>query len=270
VISNSASLIVEPIRAFQDNYIWLLTRPGSSRAAVVDPGDAEPVLEMLSARDLVLESILLTHHHRDHTGGIPELLERFPALVYGPASGRTPSIQERLSEGDQVRILDCQFRILEVPGHTLDHIAWFAASQPEAGVAKPLLFCGDTLFAGGCGRLFEGTAEIMHASLAKLARLPGETLVYCAHEYTLSNLRFALAADAGNRDLQQRFERDLDTFSREGITLPSTIVTELRTNPFLRCHTEGLRRNAEEFASAPLSSEVEVFAAVRRWKDDFR
>jgi hydroxyacylglutathione hydrolase len=263
-------LSIEPIRAFQDNYIWLLTRPGSNRASVVDPGDAAPVLELLNARGLSLDSILLTHHHADHTGGLPELLERFPAPVYGPASGRVQGITHPLKEGDQLTVLGCGFRILEVPGHTLDHIAWFGAAQPDAGIPKPLLFCGDTLFAAGCGRLFEGSAETMYASLQKLASLPGETLVYCAHEYTLSNLRFAMAAEPDNAELRERLKQDTDTYERTGITLPSTIVTELRTNPFLRCHTEGLRKNAAQHASAQPQNTIEVFAAVRRWKDGFR
>lgn len=264
------SLNIEALRAFQDNYIWLLTRPGSALACVVDPGDAAPVQAVLQERQLTLDSILLTHHHADHTGGVADLLKDSPAQVYGPAESRIQNISHALRAGDDIRVLGCQFTVMEVPGHTLDHIAFFAPAQPQAGLRTPLLFCGDTLFAAGCGRLFEGTAEVMYASLQSLARLPRETLIYCAHEYTMANLRFARAAEPDNQDLAERQVTDEQRLEEARITLPSSIDVELRTNPFLRCHNHDLQKRLARQTSDPLHSEVDVFAALRRWKDEFR
>jgi hydroxyacylglutathione hydrolase len=267
---NATLLEIEPLRAFQDNYIWMLTRVDSDKVCVVDPGDAAPVTTALQQRGLQLDSILLTHHHADHTGGVDELLKRYNPQIYGPARSRIQGISTPVQHGSKLIVLGCTFEVLEVPGHTLDHIAYFAAEQADAGVPSPLLFCGDTLFAAGCGRLFEGTAEQMFTSLQKLAKLPANTLVYCAHEYTLANIRFAETAEPENSAVKERQKADTRRLAEEQITLPSTIDMELRTNPFLRCHIEGLRKNAAPFMSRPHPDEIEVFAAVRRWKDGFR
>ncbi|KAL7571801.1 hypothetical protein ACA910_002888 [Epithemia clementina (nom. ined.)] len=199
------ALQVEPIRAFQDNYIWLLTRAGSNIACVVDPGDAEPVISVLEARGLNLGTILLTHHHADHVGGVKDLLHKYRPTVYGPANSRIEGIDIALHEGDRVQVMGCDWQVLEVPGHTMDHIAYFTPQHVPAGASNPLLFCGDTLFASGCGRMFEGTPPVMLASLQKLAALPEQTLVYCVHEYTLANIRFALAAEPENPAITEQF-----------------------------------------------------------------
>jgi len=261
------NLKISPIPAFADNYIWLLEPGGSNRVTVVDPGDAEPVLAVLDARQLTLDTLLITHHHADHTGGIEALLQRYPgAQVYGPAGSSIQGVTRPLNDGDPLSLCGHDFTVLTVPGHTLDHIAYYGAQAGPGGSGA--LFCGDTLFAGGCGRLFEGTADVMHASLSRLAALPADTRVYCAHEYTLANLQFSLAVEPKNEDTAQRLERD--TMARQaGLpTLPSTIDLELRTNPFLRCHMEVIQRAVRE-RTATDGSQVEVFAQLRQWKDTF-
>jgi hydroxyacylglutathione hydrolase len=263
-------LKVEPIRAFQDNYIWLLSRPGSNNACVVDPGDAEPVRAALQQRDLQLDSILLTHHHPDHTGGVAELFSLYHPTVYGPSGSRIKGITVPVQQDSLLTVLGCNFTVIEVPGHTLDHIAYFAPLQAGAGLAAPLLFSGDTLFAAGCGRLFEGTAEQMYTSLQKLTKLPTNTLIYCAHEYTLANIRFAEAAEPDNSAVKERRELDLRRLEEQHITLPSTIEMELRTNPFLRCHIQGLRKNTAALVGESDPNDIDVFTAVRLWKDGFR
>jgi len=254
-----------PIPAFQDNYIWLMRKPQSSRCWVVDPGDAEPVASWLAANDCSLEGILLTHHHPDHTGGVEALLNHWQIPVYGPVSKRIPWVSNALADGDSVTACGQDFKVLAVPGHTLDHIAYYGEPKADA----PLLLCGDTLFAGGCGRMFEGDAEMMHNSLMRLAALPADTRVYCAHEYTLANLRFAQAAEPGNAVLGERVKRDRKRLEREGITLPSTMYEERETNPFLRCHKEVIKTQAEQHAGHTLHQPTEVFAALRQWKDRF-
>jgi hydroxyacylglutathione hydrolase len=247
------------IPAFKDNYIWLL-RKGAA-AAVVDPGDAQPVLEVLEREHLSLTAILVTHHHADHQGGVARLLAHTRAEVFGPATesitGRTTPVRG----GDTVRIpfCDIEFQVLDVPGHTLGHVAYYGAG---------CLFCGDTLFGAGCGRLFEGTATQMADSLARLAALPDQTAVYCAHEYTQANLRFALAVEPGNRCLRSRAEA-VSLARDEGLpTIPSTIALEKASNPFLRCGepevVASARRRVPEAKDA-----VAVFAALRAWKDGF-
>lgn len=257
-----------PVPAFTDNYIWLIREAESPRAWIVDPGDADPVLERVAADGLEPAGILLTHHHPDHTGGVDRLLEHFDVPVYGPHSQRIPRITHPLKDGDSLTVFGHRGTVLEVPGHTLDHIA-FHFPMTETPEAPPMLFCGDTLFAGGCGRLFEGTAEMMHGSLSRLASLPDNTEVYCAHEYTQANLVFASAAEPDNEALQQRLESVRQLRSEQRITLPSTLSTELRTNPFLRCHSPDIVQQISRRLGKPPQGDIETFAALRQWKDSF-
>lgn len=248
--------------AFNDNYIWLLqNRDGS--AYVVDPGDAVPVERALQERNLALAGILITHHHFDHVGGLNTLKDKHGCTVYGPANPAIDGIDKVLVAGDRLDLGDYSFEIISVPGHTLDHIAYYQAGE------SPVLFCGDTLFAGGCGRIFEGDPPMMHDSLSKLAALPEATAVYCAHEYTLANLAFARAADPNNADLKQR-ERDAKALRARGeATVPSSIGLELATNPFLRSAAPDLALGLEAAGRAAGAKPVEVFAGLRAWKDQF-
>ena len=254
-----------PIPAFADNYIWLL-RDGRS-AVVVDPGDAAPVLTYLAREDLALTAILATHHHNDHVGGIPALRERYPVPVFGPARERIPARSHPLEEGDVFDVpgLPVTLRALDIPGHTAGHIALFGE---VAGT--PCVFCGDTLFAAGCGRLFEGTPGQMWTSLSALARLPDATGVYCGHEYTLANLRFASAVEPANAAIDVRLAREQAKRERGVPTLPSTIALEHATNPFLRAREATVRAAAEQRAGHALTTDVEVFAQLRAWKNEFR
>ncbi|MFT4046573.1 MAG: hydroxyacylglutathione hydrolase [Solimonas sp.] len=256
-------ITVQPLPAFTDNYLWLLTRDGD--AAVVDPGDAAVVQRHLDAQGLRLRAILVTHHHPDHTGGVAALRERWNVPVYGPRAeaAKIPALSEPLDDGDAIDVLGERYAVLAVPGHTLGHIAFHDAAARR-------LFCGDTLFSAGCGRLFEGTPAQMHGSLRKLASLPEATTVYCTHEYTLSNLAFATAIEPDNADLQARV-REAESLRAAGRpTLPSTIADERRYNPFLRAGVPTVRAAAERQAGAALDDDVAVFAALRRWKDGFR
>jgi hydroxyacylglutathione hydrolase len=254
-----------PIPAFTDNYIWLV-RDGP-HAAVVDPGDATPVLAFLERENLELSAIINTHHHADHVGGNAALLARFPVPVFGPARETIPGRTHALAEGDEITVpgLGWPLRVLDIPGHTAGHIGYVGDDAGE-GVA----LVGDTLFAGGCGRLFEGTPAQMAASLAKLAALPGRTRVYCAHEYTLANLRFALAVEPGNAALRERLGRDREKRDRGLPTVPSTIADERATNPFLRASEPAVFAAAEAHARRPLADAVDAFAVVREWKNGFR
>jgi len=254
-----------PIPAFSDNYIWLL-REGS-HAVVVDAGDAEPVLDFLAREGLTLSAILNTHHHDDHVGGNMALLERFPVPVYGPAGEAIPGRTQALREGDAITVpcIGCTLFVLDVPGHTAGHIAYVG----EIGGAMAA-FVGDTLFAGGCGRLFEGTPAQMTASLSKLASLPPDTRVYCAHEYTLANLRFAAAVEPANPALRERIVRERDRRDRGVPTVPSTLADELATNPFLRTAEPAVFRAAEAHAGRALADPVAAFATLREWKNGFR
>lgn len=251
---------VTPIRAFRDNYIWCIRR--DNHAAVVDPGDAGPVLQYLQSEGLELTAILATHHHNDHVGGNERLLLQYSVPVFGPAEETIPGITHKLREGDEILVpgIGQALHILDIPGHTRGHIAY---------VGGGLLFCGDTLFSCGCGRLFEGTPEQMHRSLAKLSSLPGDTRVYCGHEYTLSNLRFAEAADPGNPAIEQRLGSAKVALDRGEPSLPSTIEMERAANPFLRAHLPELAASASRYAGRPLTKPVEVFAMLREWKNRF-
>jgi hydroxyacylglutathione hydrolase len=262
------SLTLTPLPAFDDNYLWLLDN--GHEALVVDPGDAGPVAAALDARGLKLAGILLTHHHGDHVGGVDALRPRLQGPVYGPVSEKMPEPVQRVHGGDTVDLLGLRFAVMGVPGHTAGHIAYYAA---EAGSVGPLLFCGDTLFSAGCGRLFEGTPAQMHASLQSLAALPADTRVCCAHEYTLSNLRFAREVDPGNAELAD-YAAWCESRRAAGLpTLPGLLGTEVRINPFLRCDHPALRDAARRHAPLKLPavpSPVDVFATLREWKNGFR
>jgi len=258
-------LEITPIKAFNDNYLWLFRQPDSRECGIVDPGDAGPVLEYLETNDLTLAVILITHHHADHTGGIRELTQHFEVPVYGPQSQNIPAITHPLNEGDEIDVLGQHFRILEIPGHTLDHIAYFA----QVSHNSPVLFCGDTLFAGGCGRVFEGTPGMMHHSLQKLAHLPPATRVYCAHEYTMANLTFAQAVTPANEILAKRVNSEQAKRNRDMPTVPTSIEVELATNPFLRCEDQEVIDAAMAHSGQPLQEPAGVFAVIRNWKDSF-
>jgi hydroxyacylglutathione hydrolase len=260
--AGSSGLTVTPLPAFTDNYLWLLVR--GREAAVVDPGDAAPVRRALERSDLRLSAILVTHHHGDHVGGVVELRTRTGATVFGPAAEDIEGVDRRVRGGDRFDVLGVRFQVLDVPGHTAGHVAYFAGDE-----APPLLFCGDTLFGCGCGRLFEGTAAQMVASLDALAALPPSTRVYCAHEYTLSNIRFGLVVDPTNKALQARAAHDQAARDRGEPTLPSTIGLELATNPFLRVDTPELRANVAG-GTAHAVDRTEVFASLREKKNAFR
>ncbi len=255
-------LSIFPIPAFRDNYIWTLH--DGSHAIVVDPGDADPVRAWLGQHNIKLTAILCTHHHSDHIGGICELAQVYNATVYGPKHEDIPCIDHALVEGDTVDIAQpgIRLKVLDIPGHTSGHIAY---------VNEDLVFCGDTLFGCGCGRLFEGTAAQLHHSLQRLAQLPNETLVYCTHEYTEANIRFAVVCEPHNAQLRQR-EQDARAVRAAGKpTLPSTIALEKNTNPFLRCSEPEVIRNVEQHAghALPANYETAVFAAMRKWRNDF-
>ncbi len=254
-------LSVTPIPAFSDNYIWVLRQDTTTDVAVVDPGDAAPVIDYLEREGLGLSTILVTHHHHDHTGGIPELAKRYSPHIIGPDNPRIESLDERLGDGDECRVLGRRFEVMTVPGHTLDHIAFFADGTP------PLLFCGDTLFSAGCGRLFEGTPEQMHGSLTRLAALPENTLVFSAHEYTLANLRFSQAADPNNRARDRYLQECRRVRELERPTLPSTIGRERQINPFLRTDDAEVRAAAATQGST--DSQQATFSTLRAWKDNF-
>jgi len=249
--------------AFADNYIWMLH--DGRQAVVVDPGDAAPVIAALDELQLALAAILVTHHHADHVGGVDALRSRLRGPVYGPKRERIPEPFTPLVDGDMVDVLGLRFEVIDVPGHTAGHIAYFQRTDDEA----PLLFCGDTLFSGGCGRLFEGTPAQMVASLSRLAALPGNTRVCCTHEYTLSNLKFAHAVEPHNDDLAA-YTAWCEAQRAKGLpTLPSTIAQELRVNPFLRCGLPAVAHSAR-IHGATSDDPTPVFAALRQWKNEFR
>ena len=251
---------IHPVRAFRDNYVWTLRR--GDNAAVVDPGDAKPVLAYLRAEKLQLRAILNTHHHADHVGGNAELLEHYPVPVYGPHDERIPTVTRRVGEGDRFTLEEfgLEFQVFEIPGHTRSHIAFYGGG---------MLYCGDTLFACGCGRLFEGTPAQMHASLAKLAKLPDATRIYCGHEYTLANIKFAKATDAANTALARWEQAASALRAKDEPTLPSTLAQERLANPFLRCDQPAIIAAASRHAGHPLADAVSVLGALRDWKNNF-
>jgi len=253
-------LEIVPLPAFQDNYIWTL-RDGR-HAAVVDPGEAGPVKAYLARENLSLAAILATHHHPDHVGGIAELVAMKKVPVFGPKGEPIPALTHPLGQDDKVSIpeLAAAFTVLDIPGHTRAHVAYYGLGS---------LFCGDTLFACGCGRVFEGTPAQMLASLSKLAALPDETKVYCGHEYTLANIKFARAVDPGNAALAAREERATALRAAGKPTLPSTLGEERATNPFLRCGEPVVVESANKYLGSRIGDPVSVFAAIREWKNRF-
>ncbi len=252
---------IQTIPVFADNYIWLIPF-GDHLAAVIDPGDARPVIKTLQQQGLTLAAILITHHHRDHVGGIQELLKIYPdAVVYGfAAAEQIPHLSHPVREGDTITLGQFELVTWEVPGHTLGHLAYYG---------HDCLFCGDTLFAAGCGRLLGGSAQQLHESLNKIKQLPDNTHLYCAHEYTLSNLCFAAAVEPNNRQIVERRSITAAKRQHEESTVPSTLALELATNPFLRCNNAEVKAAAEQFCGQPLNSEAEVFKVLRYWKDCF-
>ena len=262
---------IEAILTFQDNYVWAIHN--DQTAILVDPGEAGPILTWLANRNITAHAILVTHHHHDHVGGIGDLLKQASIPVYGPARGAAKTIPVHENELLSFGSLGLNFKVIETPGHTLDHVCYLASefsneSLETGSHLDSYLFCGDTLFSCGCGRLFEGTPAEMHTSLSRLAALPEQTLVYCAHEYTLANISFALEVEPENPDLIERHKEALALRKQGKSTLPVSIGRERKTNPFLRCDQSSAIDAASQHFNKPLSPGVETFAAIRAWKDE--
>ena len=253
-------LSVEPIKAFTDNYIWLVsTNEGS---IVIDPGESKNIQKLIDNKTIDLKGILITHHHYDHTNGLSELVKKNELEVYGPVNN-IDGINHRLTDKDKISIIGIDFDVISIPGHTLDHIGFYSANANN-----PILFCGDTLFAGGCGRIFEGTYEQMFHALKKITKLPINTNIYCGHEYTLSNLKFALEADDTNKELIEEFKKVENKINSNIPSLPTTLDKELKVNPFLRCNNINIQNKIiKKFKVS--NNELEVFTALRKWKDNF-
>ena len=252
---------VTPIPAFTDNYIWLISNEAAQQAAIVDPGDAAPVIEALQRLNMQPVAILITHHHRDHVGGIEKLLQAYPGLpVYGPVNEKIPYISHPLGEGEQLTLesLGLSFRVLELPGHTAGHIVYYGEGS---------LFCGDTLFANGCGRVFDGTLDDLFHSLQRIAKLPADTQVYCTHEYTVDNIGFAKWVEPDNAALDARMEECWALLDDGHPTVPFELGREFETNPFLRTHIPEVIAKAEEIAGRETHTPEDVFAVLRIWKD---
>lgn len=267
--SNAKSLNVRALNAFSDNYIWAIENNG--QVALVDPGDADVCIRYLDKEQRQLNAILITHHHADHIGGINKLVEyckqkQWPITIFGPAHENIPCCDIKLVENEQVSLpaLGITFQVIDLPGHTLGHIAYFSNDEIE-----PLLFCGDTLFSGGCGRIFEGTAKQMLTSLTKLANLPDQTNVYCAHEYTQANLNFALTVEPNNQDLIHYNEKVRQLREDKIATIPTSIKVEKLINPFLRSHEPAIQKSAVSFDKNIEANNLDTFSAIRRWKDQF-
>lgn len=254
---------VQPILAFKDNYIWVLINGETNHCIVVDPGEAKPVLVFLKRLKLTLDAILITHHHWDHTNGIKGILKECSVPVFGPAKEKIIGVSDPVEEGVCVEFTDwpISFNVIAIPGHTLGHVAYYGGG---------LLFCGDTLFSAGCGRLFEGTAEQMLDSLAKLLKLPDETLIYCGHEYTLSNLHFAQTIEPGNPHVKERLEKIRELRQKNLPSLPALLGKERVINPFLRCENPEIVSRLEKHRGRKFDSSAELFAYIRQWKNNFK
>jgi len=252
-------LSVEPIKAYTDNYIWLVsTNEGS---IVVDPGESEEILNLIDSNKIDLKGVLITHHHYDHTNGLLDLTNKINLEVYGPK--KIEGINNIVEEFDKFSLIGIDFEVIEIPGHTLDHLAFFSSNNKD-----PILFCGDTLFAGGCGRVFEGTFEQMFKSLKKISNYPKETKIFCGHEYTLSNLKFALEVDEDNKELADEYINVKKLISSDIPSLPTNLNKELKVNPFLRCNEINIKNKVIDKFDI-IDDELEVFTALRKWKDNF-
>lgn len=249
-----------PIKALSDNYIWCLMKASNRCCVIVDPGDADPVLEALATHQLKLTAILITHHHWDHTDGIAKIIEQFNVPVYGPAKEVVDGVTDHLNEGNQVTLddLDLTLHVTHIPGHTLGHIAYYGHG---------LLFSGDTLFTGGCGKIFEGTVEQMYSSLAKLAELKENTLVYCGHEYTANNLKFAQLVEPNNPEIAERIKEVAKLRAQDLPTVPATLSIEKSSNPFLRCTHPNVIKAAEAHCGHTLHTPQDVLGVIRAWKN---
>ena len=255
-------LNIFPIKAFSDNYIWTLVE--GSDAFVVDPGDPSPVEEKLQEMNLNLQGIIITHHHFDHSGGIEKLQSVYDCDAYGPSGGHIKGINKPLLDNEIVNVLGTEFKAMSTPGHTNDQLAYFHSKESNS-----ILFCGDTLFAGGCGRLFEGTPAEMDQSLKLFSNLPKETQVFCGHEYTESNLIFAAEVEKNNEDIANRLQLVKKLREKDLATLPSSIELELKTNPFMRVDVKSVIDAATDYSDTPLNSDSDVLGAIRDWKDNF-
>jgi hydroxyacylglutathione hydrolase len=263
----STKLKFTPIPAFRDNYIWLIENEASDDVFLVDPGQAEPALRHLDEHELTLSGVLITHSHNDHIGGINEVIASHPAPVYGPQCERIPQISSPVSEGTHVELWPgIAFEVLEIPGHLDEHVAYFFSGD---AANLPAVCAGDTLFSSGCGRMFDGPPVAYKHSLDRLKRLPSETLVYCAHEYTLANLKFAVSIEPDNMNIRQKEVEVQQRLSDSKCSLPTTIASELATNPFLRCDNDRVKREVSRQSQQSLSNELETFTALRSLKDRF-
>lgn len=253
---------IRPIPALTDNYIWMINRPDEPYAVIVDPGDAQPVLKALDHYQLRLCAILITHHHYDHCAGIGKLLEHFTVPVFGPAKESVKGVTHSLKGNDKIECphINLAFHILDIPGHTKGHIAYYAQN---------MVFSGDTLFTGGCGRLFEGTDEQLCNSLQSLANLPDDTFVYCGHEYTEGNLQFASLVEPNNQNLKQRLKNVEELRAKNLPTVPATLASEKQTNPFFRYENPEIIQAIEHYAGNKLKSSLEIFSGLRRWKESY-
>lgn len=254
---------VEPILAFKDNYIWCLIDEETNHCIIIDPGESKSVLVFLKRLNLSLDAIFITHHHWDHTNGIKGILNTYTVPVYGPATEKIMGVTHPVDEGDIIQLANwpMAFNILAIPGHTLGHVAYYGDG---------LLFCGDTLFSAGCGRLFEGTADQMLESLNKLRSLPDETKIYCGHEYTLNNLQFAQTVEPNNLHIKERLEKVRELRQKNLPSLPAVLANERLTNPFLRSDNPEIALKIEKHRGKRLNSRVEVFAYLRQWKNNFK
>ena len=252
-------LNIEPIKAYTDNYIWLVsTNEGS---IVVDPGESEEILNLIDSNKIDLKGVLITHHHYDHTNGLLDLTNKMNLEVYGPK--KIEGINNIVEEFDKFSLIGIDFEVIEIPGHTLDHLAFYSSNNKD-----PILFCGDTLFAGGCGRVFEGTFEQMFKSLKKISNYPKETKIFCGHEYTLSNLKFALEVDEDNKLLADEYINVKKLISSDIPSLPTNLNKELKLNPFLRCNEINIKNKVIDKFDI-IDDELEIFTALRKWKDNF-
>jgi hydroxyacylglutathione hydrolase len=256
------NLSIIPIPAFKDNYIWALCARSQKTVVIIDPGDAYPVIQFLQKQQLKLAAILITHHHADHTAGIKDLLQIEEVPVYGPANEHIQGLTHPLLGNEIIQMphISLDVEVMLIPGHTLWHLAYYA---------KPMLFCGDTLFAAGCGRLFEGTAAQLFYSLQQITALADDTKIYCGHEYTLKNLQFAHQVEPGNKKIIERLRQVAEKTKNNLPSLPSTVLEEKQTNPFLRCDMPEIIASVEHYADCRLSTALQVFTWLRKWKDGY-